>query len=114
MVGTTTTKTVTIEKRGAFHDDSFFKDSWGEWDKAMQDVVSKWGDESPLPAATAPLTVSPSASSETRSVYRKIRSSNVTSDDSQAVSCTEEDDKYKVGCCILHKFINITIYLCCL
>ena len=100
MVGTKTTKTVTIEKRGtAFHDDPFFKDSWDSWDNAMKDVVKKWDTESSaLNAPTSPIASStPSSSNETRSVYRKIRSSNVTSDDSQAVSCTEENDKYKVS-----------------
>lgn len=93
MVGTKTTKTVTVEKRGAFTDDPFFKDSLDEWDQAMKNVVDRW-DKQPVTTTTT-TTTSPS-STETRSVYRQIRSSNVTSDDSQAVSCTEEDGKYKV------------------
>ncbi|XP_027234837.2 heat shock protein 67B1 [Penaeus vannamei] len=93
MVGTKTTKTVTVERRGAFSDDPFFKDSLDEWDQAMKNVVDRW-DKQPVTTTTT-TTTSPS-SSETRTVYRQIRSSNVTSDDSQAVSCTEEDGKYKM------------------
>ncbi|XP_063603926.1 heat shock protein 67B1-like [Penaeus indicus] len=93
MVGTKTTKTVTVERRGAFTDDPFFKDSLEEWDQAMKNVVDRW-DKQPVTTTTT-TTTSPS-SSETRTVYRQIRSSNVTSDDSQAVSCTEEDGKYKM------------------
>lgn len=94
MVGTKTTKTVTVQKRGAFGDDPFFKDSWDEWDQAMKNVVDRW-DKEPVTTTTTTTTTQP-ASTETKSVYRQIRSSNVTSDDSQAVSCTEEDGKYKV------------------
>lgn len=94
MVGTKTHKTVTIERRGAFGDDPFFKDSWEEWDQAMKNVVDRW-DNQPTTTTTTTTTHGP-ASTETKSTYRQIRSSNVTSDDSQAVSTTEEDDKYKI------------------
>ena len=98
MVGTKTTRTVTVEKRGAFDDDPFFKDSLDEWDKAMKTVVDKWpADSSSSKSTTTTTTTTSSRPVETRNVYRQIRSSNVTSDDSQAVSCTEENDKYKVS-----------------
>ncbi|KAF2355268.1 Alpha crystallin/Hsp20 domain [Trinorchestia longiramus] len=102
---TKTTKTVTVEKRGGFHDDSFFKDSWDSWDQAMKDVVQKWDTDIPssnlsnstnTTRKTTTSTVSSIPASETHNVYRQIRSSNVTSDESQAVSCTEEDDKFKM------------------
>ncbi|XP_076032553.1 uncharacterized protein LOC143020250 [Oratosquilla oratoria] len=98
MVGTKTTKTVTVEKRGTFHDDAFFKDSWDEWDKAMKDVVERWDHGTSRPTSTTTTSVVPGGAtgSETKTVYRQIRSSNVSSDDSQAVSCKEEDDKYKI------------------
>ncbi|XP_042222040.1 heat shock protein 67B1-like [Homarus americanus] len=92
MVGTKTTKTVTVQKRGTFGDDPFFKDSWQEWDQAMKNVVDRWENTGTGTTTTTTTTSQP----ETRSVYRQIRSSNVTSDDSQAVSCTEEDNKYKM------------------
>lgn len=95
MVGTKTTKTVTIERRGAFGDDPFFKDSLQEWDHAMKKVVDKWDNPSGGTTTTTTTTTKGPAT-ETKNIYRNIRSSNVTSDDSQAVSCTEEDDKYKM------------------
>ncbi|XP_064105332.1 uncharacterized protein LOC135214848 [Macrobrachium nipponense] len=94
MVGTKTTKTVTIEKRGAFGDDPFFRDSLEEWDHAMKNVVDRW--EKPRGTTTTTTTTTTGPTSETKTVYRQIRSSNVSSDDSQAVSCTEDDDKYKM------------------
>lgn len=97
MVGTKTTRTVTVEKKGMFDDDPFFKDSLEEWDKAMKTVVDKWpADSSTSKSTTTTTTTTSSRPVETRNVYRQIRSSNVTSDDSQAVSCTEENDKYKM------------------
>lgn len=93
MVGTKTTKTVTVEKRGTFGDDPFFKDSLEEWDQAMKNVVDRWHKE---PVTTTTTTTTSPNSTETRTVYRQIRSSNVSSDDSQAVSCKEEDNKYKM------------------
>ncbi|KAK7076462.1 hypothetical protein SK128_020411 [Halocaridina rubra] len=94
MVGTKTTQAVKIEKRGTFGDDPFFKDSWDEWDHAMKKVVDRW--ENPDGTTTVRTTTTTAPVSETRTVYRNIRSSNVTSDDSQAVSCTEDDNKYKM------------------
>lgn len=102
MVGTKTTKTVTVQKRsGAFNDDPFFKDSWEEWDNAMKDVVNRWdktgsNNSNSTTTTTKTTTSSSAARPDTRNVYRQIRSSNIASDDSQAVSCTEEDDKYKM------------------
>ncbi|XP_069157954.1 uncharacterized protein [Procambarus clarkii] len=90
MVGTKTTKTVTVQRRGTFGDDPFFKDSLQEWEEAMKKVVDRWDD------AGTTTTTTTTTKPETRTVYRQIRSSNVTSDDTQAVSCTEEDDKYKM------------------
>ena len=98
MVGTKTTKTVSVEHRGMFGDDPFFKDSLDEWDKAMKNVVDRWPDSgSNKTTTTTTTTTSSKPVAETRNTYRQIRSSNVTSDDSQAVSCTEENDKYKVS-----------------
>lgn len=94
MVGTKTTKTVTIEKKGTFGDDPFFRDSWEEWDHAMKKVVDRWDTPSGKTTVTTTTTTAPGT--ETKTTYRQIRSSNVTSDDSQAVSCTEDDDKYKM------------------
>jgi len=93
---TKTSKTVTVEKRGGFHDDSFFKDSWDSWDQAMKDVVTKWDHDSPSQRTVTKTAVSTLPTTETHNIYRKIRSSNVTSDDSQAVSCQEEDDKFQM------------------
>ena len=90
----------------------FFKqDSWDSWDQAMKDVVNKWdtdleGDNNSITnnnntnnssnTSRTTTTVSTVPATETRNTYRQIRSSNVSSDESQAVSCTEEDDKFKV------------------
>lgn len=100
---TKSTKTVTVEKRGGFHDDTFFKDSWDSWDQAMKDVVQRWDTDVPSGLSNTSnttrrttTTTTEAAPVETRNIYRQIRSSNVTSDDSQAVSCTEEDDKFKM------------------
>lgn len=97
MSSTKTTRTVTIEKRGHFNDDSFFKDSRDEWEKAMKDAVDRWENKTSDSTTTRKTIMTSSVpAKETKTVYRQIRSSNVTSDDSQAVSCTEEDEKYKV------------------
>ncbi|RXG68029.1 Heat shock protein 26 [Armadillidium vulgare] len=95
---TKSTKTVTIQKRGHFNDDSFFKDAWDEWDQAMRDAVDRWEKKSSDTTTTKRTTyLTPSTpSKETHTVYRQIRSSNVMADESQAVSCTEEDDKYRM------------------
>ena len=77
----------------------FPQDSWDSWDDAMKDVVNRWdSDVGGLSntTRTSTSTVSTVPATETRNTYRQIRSSNVTSDESQAVSCTEEDDKFKV------------------
>lgn len=84
------------------------QDSWDSWDQAMKDVVQRW-DTNLQPSGlsntsntnstrrtTTTTTKEVAPPTETRNIYRQIRSSNVTSDDSQAVSCTEEDDKFKV------------------
>jgi len=81
-----------VEKRGTFNDDAFFKDSWQEWDKAMKEVVDKWDKEH----GTNEVATLQAPGAETKTVYRNIRSSNVSSEDSQAVSCIEEDGKYKM------------------
>jgi len=93
MVGSSKTqRSVTVEKRGTFNDDAFFKDSWKEWDKAMAEVVDRWDKDH----GTNDVAALKAPGSETKQVYRNLRSSNVSSEDSQAVSCTEEDGKYKM------------------
>ena len=68
----------------------------------MKDVVQKWDKdldgESNTRNTSRTMTTSTVSSvpSETSNIYRQIRSSNIASDDSQAVSCQEEDDKFKV------------------
>lgn len=95
---TKSTKTVSIEKRGHFDDDSFFKDSWDEWNTAMKEAVERWENKSKDSTTTRrSTTLTPATpAKETKTVYRQIRSSNVMSDESQAVSCTEEENKYKM------------------
>ena len=58
----------------------------------MKDAVNRWDR---LSGEKTPSLKQPGT--ETKNVYRQIRSSNVTSDESQAVSCTEEEGKYKVA-----------------
>lgn len=85
---------IVVEKRGTFHDDKFFKDCWDEWDKAMKDAVDRWDKQSSTTTTTTTTKSFPPA--ETKNMYSQIRSSNATFDDSQAVSCTEENNKYKM------------------
>ncbi|KAG0726340.1 Protein lethal(2)essential for life [Chionoecetes opilio] len=66
-------------------------------EQAMNNVVDKWQDGTKTKTTTTTTTSTASRPvAETRNTYRQIRSSNVTSDDSQAVSCSEENDKYKM------------------
>jgi len=77
-------KTVKIDRKGSFHDDAFFKDSWDSWNDAMKGVVTRWDSKAKPRDITLPST------------YRRIRTDNITSNDSQAVSCTDHDDHYKM------------------
>jgi len=80
---------IRVEKKGAFGDDDFFKDSVELWDQAMRDVVKRWETGSKRTKAAT-------TSVETHRTYREIRSSNLATDDSQAVSITEEDDAFHI------------------
>jgi len=80
---------VRVEKKGSFNDDAFFKDSVASWEQAMKEVVSRWDTGSRR-------TKTVQSSSETTRTYRDIRAANLTTDDSQAVSISEEDDSFKI------------------
>jgi len=108
---TKTVKTVTVEKRGGFHDDSFFKDSWDNYEQAMKDVVCKY-DPSKRNQSSVTRTTTTTKTTQNQqqqpkqdnskavtaldNTYRQIRTSNITKDESQAVSCVEEDTQYKM------------------
>lgn len=102
---TKTIKTVTVERRGGFHDDSFFKDSWGTWDNAMKDVVCKYDPAARKNSSTVTKTTTTTsktsqqpqtAVSNLDNQYRQIRTSNLSKDESQAVSCVEDNCEYKM------------------
>lgn len=84
-----TSKTLSVVKRESFFDDSFFKDSWEDFDKAVQSILDKFDDTG--------LKVDVGSRSKCRDVYSKIRSSKIDEDlyASQALQVTEKDGNFQ-------------------
>ncbi|KAK7072284.1 hypothetical protein SK128_012758 [Halocaridina rubra] len=82
------TKTLSIVKRESFLDDSFFKESWEDFDKAMQSILDKFDNQG--------LKVDTNSRLACRDVYSKIRSSKIDEDlyASQALQITEKDGNF--------------------
>lgn len=73
--------TLPITTRGSFFSDSFFKDDWKDFQEAVSDVVSKWGD--------------PSCPADDFTHYRSLREHDLR-DENQAVKLTDDKVNYKV------------------
>ncbi|XP_071534653.1 protein lethal(2)essential for life-like [Panulirus ornatus] len=89
MSSSTTSKTLSVIKRESFFDDSFFTDSWDDFDKAVQSILDKFDNTG--------LKVDVGTRSKCRDVYSKIRSSKIDEDlyASQALQITEKDGKFQ-------------------
>lgn len=73
--------TLPITSRGSFFGDSFFKDTWKDFQEAVRDVVSKYGD-SACPA-------------DDLTHYRSLREQDLR-DENQALKFTDDKSSYKV------------------
>jgi len=86
---TSSTKTLSLVQRESFFDDAFFKDTWEDFDRAVQGILDKFDDKG--------LKVDDGSRSQCRDVYSKIRSSKIDEDlyASQALQITEKDGKFQ-------------------
>ena len=73
--------TLPITTRGSFFSDSFFKDAWKDFEEAVRDVVSKWGD--------------PACPADALTHYRSLRAQDLR-DENQAVKFMDDKTDYKV------------------
>lgn len=80
---TSTFTSLPVTTRGLFFNDSFFKDTWQDFQDAMKDVVSRWGH---LTSNTDHLTS-----------YRTLRTQDLR-EETQAVKSSEDEHNYKVSC----------------
>jgi len=80
---------MSLVKRESFFDDDFFKDSWSDFDTAMQSVLDKFHDKT--------VKVDSSSRNQCRDVYRTIRSSKIDDDiyASQALQVTEQEGRFQ-------------------
>lgn len=107
--------TLPIARRGQFFNDSYFEDTWKNYQDAVRGILSKWDEDS----ATA---------TDDMTCYRRLRSRDMR-DENQAITSTEDSSSYKVndrlyGCCanFLHQLTSFysseqglnVILLCCL
>lgn len=74
--------TLPIARRGQFFNDSYFEDTWKNYQDAVRDILSKWDDDS----ATV---------SDDMTCYRRLRSRDMR-DENQAITSTEDSSSYKV------------------
>ncbi|XP_068207108.1 protein lethal(2)essential for life-like [Palaemon carinicauda] len=81
-------KSLSIVKRESFLDDSFFKESWEDFDKAMQSILDKFDNQG--------LKVDGGSRLACRDLYSKIRSNKIDEDlyASQALQISEKDGKF--------------------
>lgn len=88
-VTTSTSKTLSVVKRESFFDDSFFTDSWDDFDTAVQSILDKFDNTG--------LKVDVGSRLQCRDVYSKIRSSKINEDlyASQALQITEKEGKFQ-------------------
>lgn len=70
-----------ITRRGLFFSDSFFQDSWNDFQKAVREVLARWGDQSSL--------------LDDLTSYRNLRSRDLR-EDTQAVTSSEDEHQHKV------------------
>ncbi|KAK3873930.1 hypothetical protein Pcinc_021087 [Petrolisthes cinctipes] len=70
-----------VTTRGLFFNDSFFKDTWQDFQDAVKDVVSRWGN---LTSTTDHLTS-----------YRSLRAQDLR-EETQAVKSSEDEHNYKI------------------
>lgn len=75
--------TLPIARRGQFFNDSYFEDTWKNYQDAVRDVLSKWNEDSA--AATDDMTC-----------YRRLRSRDMR-EENQAITSTEDSSSYKVN-----------------
>lgn len=72
-----------IMRRGQFFNDSYFEDTWKDYQDAVRDILAKWDDHSA--AATDDMTC-----------YRRLRSRDMR-DENQAITSAEDSSSYKVS-----------------
>ncbi|XP_069981332.1 uncharacterized protein [Penaeus vannamei] len=69
-----------ITRRGLFFSDSFFQDSWNDFQKAVREVLARWGEQSSL--------------LDDLTSYRNLRSRDLR-EDTQAVTSSEDEHQHK-------------------
>ncbi|XP_047474768.1 uncharacterized protein LOC125029067 isoform X2 [Penaeus chinensis] len=69
-----------ITRRGLFFSDSFFQDSWNDFQKAVREVLARWGEQSSLV--------------DDLTSYRNLRSRDLR-EDTQAVTSSEDEHQHK-------------------
>lgn len=74
-----------VTTRGLFFSDSFFKDAWKDFQDAVRDVVSKWGDRS--------------SAADDMTCYRTLRTRDIK-EEYQAAKTSEDELNFKVRCCL--------------
>lgn len=81
---------MSLVKKESFFDDDFFKDTWGDFDTAMQTVLDKYDNKGLK-------IVDNTSRNQCRDVYRTIRSSKIDDDiyASQALQVTEKDGRFQ-------------------
>lgn len=75
--------TLPIARRGQFFNDSYFEDTWKNYQDAVRAIVSKWDDDS-------------TAVTDDMTCYRRLRSRDMR-DENQAITSTEDSSSYKVN-----------------
>ncbi|KAK8731730.1 hypothetical protein OTU49_007446, partial [Cherax quadricarinatus] len=82
-------KNLNVVQRESFFDDTFFKENWEDFDRAVQSIVDKFDNRG--------LKVDQGSRTECRDVYSKIRTRKIGQDlyASQALQITEKDGKFQ-------------------
>lgn len=79
---TSTFTSLPVTTRGLFFNDSFFKDTWQDFQDAMKDVVSRWGQHT--------------SNTDHLTSYRTLRAHDLR-EETQAVKSSEDEHNYKVS-----------------
>ncbi|XP_037777251.1 LOW QUALITY PROTEIN: uncharacterized protein LOC119574197 [Penaeus monodon] len=69
-----------IVRRGLFFDDSFFQESWKDFQRAVKEVLNKWGEQSSI--------------GDDLTRYRSLRSRDLR-EENQAVTSSEDERQHK-------------------
>lgn len=77
----TSHKTVSITRKGQFFDDSFFEDTRQDYQDAIKDVLTKWGDKS--------------SKTDDMTSYRQLRTRDMR-DENMAVKSSDDELFHKV------------------